>query len=375
MRVPAARCAAAGGVMSAAWLVLLLLASVTASWWLPYQVDAQDPAHTPGRPFKQPLARHRRARPRRGVPHRGGQLDLGGPLRCSRSSSPSASASRWRWAAAEHGRWVEHGFSRFAETAARAAVHRHPARLRRRRRRAPLGDHDGARRTAERAGVPDLPRPGAVAAHPAVRRRGAGQRRVLAAGQPQARACPPWRPRSRCRRHSCSRSACSSRPAWRSWASGPSVAVAPAGGGLIAAASQHVYDDPVADGADRRSCWPSPSSPPTGLAERRRRRGRGGARPVTARHRKPRTIVRAASAGNARCRRHAARRAGPYRRGGRVQAAPALVTGVSFALPPGTVLGLGGRVRLRQDDDRPRAARAAARGRRGHRRVGVVRRP
>lgn len=45
MRVPRAL-RTAGGVLSAAWLVFLLLASVTASWWLPYPVDAQDPAHT-----------------------------------------------------------------------------------------------------------------------------------------------------------------------------------------------------------------------------------------------------------------------------------------------------------------------------------------
>ena len=33
-----------GGALSAAWLVLLLLASLTASLWEPYPVDKQDPA-------------------------------------------------------------------------------------------------------------------------------------------------------------------------------------------------------------------------------------------------------------------------------------------------------------------------------------------
>jgi len=62
---------------------------------------------------------------------------------------------------------------------------------------------------------------------------------------------------------------------------------------------------------------------------------------VTARHRKPRTIVRAAAGGT-----HATEgmlldvRDLTVAVGG--PDGPALVTGVSFALPPGTVLGLVG---------------------------------
>ena len=116
---------------------------------------------------------------------------------------------------------------------------------------------------------------------------------------------------------------------------GPSVP-SPSWGGLIAAASQHVYDDPwlmVPTGVVLALTVIAAN----GLAD-----AVGGAREreaVPARHRKPRTIVRAASGGT-------------HDAGGMlldvrdltvaVADGPALVTGVSFALPPETVLGLVG---------------------------------
>ncbi|MFZ0002377.1 MAG: ABC transporter, partial [Trebonia sp.] len=113
MRVPRAL-RTAGGVLSAAWLVFLLLASVTASWWLPYPVDAQDPAHTLAGPSSS---------------HWLGTDDLGRDVLSRIAAGAWISVGPAMLAvvvafgigiplallAAEHGRWVEHGFSRFAE--------------------------------------------------------------------------------------------------------------------------------------------------------------------------------------------------------------------------------------------------------------------
>jgi peptide/nickel transport system permease protein len=118
---------------------------------------------------------------------------------------------------------------------------------------------------------------------------------------------------------------------------GPSVP-SPSWGGLIAAASQHVYDDPwlmVPTGVVLALTVIAANGLADAVAGGREREA------VTARHRKPRTIVRAASAGT-------------HDAGGMLldvrdltvavggPDGPALVTGVSFALPPGTVLGLVG---------------------------------
>jgi peptide/nickel transport system ATP-binding protein/peptide/nickel transport system permease protein len=102
------------GALSAAWLVLLLLASLTAPLWEPYAVDDQDPAHTLAGPSAS---------------HWLGTDELG------RDVLTRIAAGSWisvgpallavvvafgigiplALVAAEHGRWVERGFSRFAE--------------------------------------------------------------------------------------------------------------------------------------------------------------------------------------------------------------------------------------------------------------------
>ncbi len=102
------------GVVAAAWLVLLLLASLTASLWEPYQVDEQDPVHALAGPSGS---------------HWLGTDELG------RDVLTRIVAGSWisvgpallavvvafgigiplALAAAEHGRWVERGSSRFAE--------------------------------------------------------------------------------------------------------------------------------------------------------------------------------------------------------------------------------------------------------------------
>jgi peptide/nickel transport system permease protein len=103
-----------GGALAAAWLVLLLLASLTAPLWEPYPVDDQDPAHTLAGPSAS---------------HWLGTDELG------RDVLTRIAAGSWisvgpallavvvafgigiplALVAAEHGRWVERGFSRFAE--------------------------------------------------------------------------------------------------------------------------------------------------------------------------------------------------------------------------------------------------------------------
>jgi peptide/nickel transport system permease protein len=103
-----------GGALAAAWLVVLLLASLTAPLWEPYPVDDQDPAHTLAGPSAS---------------HWLGTDELG------RDVLTRIAAGSWisvgpallavvvafgigiplALVAAEHGRWVERGFSRFAE--------------------------------------------------------------------------------------------------------------------------------------------------------------------------------------------------------------------------------------------------------------------
>jgi peptide/nickel transport system permease protein len=103
-----------GGALSAAWLILLLLASLTASRWEPYPADDQNPMHTLAGPSAS---------------HWLGTDELG------RDVLTRIAAGSWisvgpallaivvafgigiplALVAAEHGRWVERGFSRFAE--------------------------------------------------------------------------------------------------------------------------------------------------------------------------------------------------------------------------------------------------------------------
>jgi peptide/nickel transport system permease protein len=104
----------AGGLLSAAWLVVLLVASLTAPLWEPYAVTAQDPMHT----LAGPSGRHLL-----------GTDDLGRDLltRIAAGSWISVGPALLTivvafgigiplaLAGAEHGRWVERGFSRFAE--------------------------------------------------------------------------------------------------------------------------------------------------------------------------------------------------------------------------------------------------------------------
>jgi peptide/nickel transport system permease protein len=103
-----------GGALSAAWLVLLLLASLTAPLWEPYPVDDQNPTHTLAGPSAS---------------HWLGTDELGRDVLTRIAAGSWISVGPAMLAvvvafgigiplallAAEHGRWVERGFSRFAE--------------------------------------------------------------------------------------------------------------------------------------------------------------------------------------------------------------------------------------------------------------------
>jgi peptide/nickel transport system permease protein len=103
-----------GGALSAAWLVLLLLASLTAPLWEPYPIDDQNPTHTLAGPSAS---------------HWLGTDELGRDVLTRIAAGSWISVGPALLAvvvafgigiplallAAEHGRWVERGFSRFAE--------------------------------------------------------------------------------------------------------------------------------------------------------------------------------------------------------------------------------------------------------------------
>jgi peptide/nickel transport system permease protein len=104
----------AAGVASAAWLVVLLLASLAASLWEPYPVDKQDPAHTLAGPSgshwlgTDDLGRDLLTRIAAG-----GWISVG-PALLSVAVAFGVGIPL-ALAAAEHGHWVERGFSRLAE--------------------------------------------------------------------------------------------------------------------------------------------------------------------------------------------------------------------------------------------------------------------
>jgi peptide/nickel transport system permease protein len=334
MRVPRAL-RTAGGVLSAAWLVFLLLASVTASWWLPYPVDAQDPAHTLAGPSAS---------------HWLGTDELGRDVLSRIAAGAWISVGPAMLAvvvafgigiplallAAEHGRWVEHGFSRFAELllalpsivillAFVGAVGVHPwaimtvlgVLLSAPVYRIFLGQAQSLRTrlyvdAARVNGVSSL-RVNLRHVLPAMATTIAVQAAQLFAISVLIEAGLAF------------------------MGFGPSVP-SPSWGGLIAAASQHVYDDPwlmVPTGVVLALTVIAANGLADAVAGGRERQ------PATPRHRTPRTIVRAAAGGT-----HDTEGMLLDVRDLTVAVGspdgPALVTGVSFALPPGTVLGLVG---------------------------------
>jgi len=104
----------AGGALSAAWLVILLLASLTAPLWEPYPVDDQDSLHTLAGPSGSHwLGTDELGRDVLTRIAAGGWISVGPGLLAVVVAFgigiPLALT------AAEHGRWVERGSSRFAE--------------------------------------------------------------------------------------------------------------------------------------------------------------------------------------------------------------------------------------------------------------------
>ena len=103
-----------GGALAAAWLFLLLVASLTAPLWEPYPVNDQDPAHTlAGLSASHLLGTDELGRDVLTRIAAGSWISVGPALLAVIVAFgigiPLALL------AAEHGRWVERGFSRFAE--------------------------------------------------------------------------------------------------------------------------------------------------------------------------------------------------------------------------------------------------------------------
>ena len=360
-----------GGALSAAWLVLLLLASLTAPLWEPYPVDDQDPTHTLAGPSAS---------------HWLGTDELGRDVLTRIAAGSWISVGPAMLAvvvafgigiplallAAEHGRWVERGFSRFAELllalpaviillAFVGAVGVHPwaimtvlgVLLSAAVYRVFLGQAQSLRTrlyvdAARVNGVSSL-RVNLRHVLPAMLTTIAVQAAQLFAVSILIEAGLAF------------------------MGFGPSVP-APSWGGLIADASQSVYTDPwlmVPTGVVLALTVIAANVLADAVGGERERASGASRRP-----RRPSCLPLPA------CRRVTRRRLAM--RGALLEVrdltvsvadGPALVTGVSFALLPGCGARPGRRVRLRQDDDRARTARAAARGRGGHRRVGLVRRP
>jgi peptide/nickel transport system permease protein len=114
MTAPSRRRLGIAGVLAAAWLVLLLLASLTAPLWEPYPVDDQDALHTLAGPSGSHwLGTDELGRDVLTRIAAGGWISVGPALLAVVVAFgigiPLALT------AAEHGRWVERGSSRFAE--------------------------------------------------------------------------------------------------------------------------------------------------------------------------------------------------------------------------------------------------------------------
>jgi len=104
----------AGGALSAAWLVLLLLGSLTAPLWEPYPVDDQEPLHT----LAGPSGSHWLGTDQLGrdvlTRIAAGSWISVGPVLLAVAVAFGIGIPL-ALTAAEHGRWVERGSSRFAE--------------------------------------------------------------------------------------------------------------------------------------------------------------------------------------------------------------------------------------------------------------------